>query len=75
MSDGTDKDNAYLNRLLQRAQELSSNPEAHDLADRIASRSEELFQPDDATRTKVRSVPPAAIEADAGPTPRRGLRM
>ena len=71
MSDTTD-DNAYLDRLLQRAQQMS---EAHDLTQHSARRAEELFQPDDAIGATTRHLPPAEIEAEATRTPRRGLRV
>ena len=76
MSDGTDRDNAYLNRLLQRAQEMSSRPEAYGLTQHIARQAEELLQRDDATAASARRRPPSAeIEAEASPIQRRGLRM
>ncbi len=72
MSGSTDSDNAYLDRLLQRAQQMS---EAHDLTQRSARRAKELFHPDDAIGATTRHLPPAEIEAEARRTPRRGLRV
>ena len=72
MSGSTDTDNAYLDRLLQHAQQMS---EAHDLTQHTARRAKELFQLDDAIGATTRHLPPAEIEAEARPTPRRGLRV
>lgn len=71
MSDGTDKDNAYLDRLLQRAQELSLDPEVYCLTQHIARQAEERFQRNNATDAAA----PAETRAMASPTSRRGLRM
>ena len=71
MNDGTDKDNAYLNRLLQRAQEMSSSAEAYDLTQNIARRAEQLSRHEDTTDV----VATTETRAKASPTSRRGLRM
>lgn len=72
MSGSTDRDNAYLDRLLQRAQQMS---EAHKLTQHTARQAKELLRPDDAIGATTRHLPPAEIEAEARRTPRRGLRV